>query len=127
VGRRLREIAAHIQRVDGLVNEVATASQEQTRGVEQMCKVIADLDQVTQRNAAGAEESATAATALRGQANVWKTSVAELLALVERPPTAPRATEPSPGLPVRADRRTAPSATIDGRRRAAPVFTSPPD
>jgi len=55
--------------VNEMVAEIRTASVEQAVGVEQVTMAIAQLDQVTQANAANAEESAAAAEELNSQAD----------------------------------------------------------
>ncbi len=47
-------------RIGELVGEIAAASQEQAQGIEQISKGISEMDKVVQRNAASAEESASA-------------------------------------------------------------------
>jgi hypothetical protein len=68
--------------VDELVSEVAGASQEQTDNITQINAAVGQMDEVTQNNAATAEESAAAAQELNAQAEIMKRSVAELLELV---------------------------------------------
>jgi hypothetical protein len=48
--------------------EITTASAEQSSGIEQVSKAIAQMDEVTQRNAALVEEEASTADALQNQA-----------------------------------------------------------
>ena len=43
-----------------LVDEVNRGNQEQARGMEQIAKAVMQMEQVTQKNAASAEESASA-------------------------------------------------------------------
>jgi hypothetical protein len=64
-----------------LVTEVASASREQTHGINQINLAVGQVDKVTQSNAASAEESA-AAEELSSQVIVMKESVRELLHLV---------------------------------------------
>ena len=71
-----------VHRVDELAAEVASASKEQTQGIEQVNIAVAQMDKVTQSNAANAEESASAAEELNAQAESLKDSVASLLQLV---------------------------------------------
>jgi hypothetical protein len=68
--------------VDELVAEVATASKEQTQGIDQLNTAIGQIDKVTQSNAANAEESASAAEEMSAQTEALKEAVGELLALV---------------------------------------------
>jgi hypothetical protein len=68
--------------VDELAAEVANASREQTQGITQINTAVAEMDKVTQSNAASAEESAAAAEELNAQAMVVRGSVGRLLVLV---------------------------------------------
>jgi methyl-accepting chemotaxis protein len=82
VAANLAEIVSKARQVDELVAEVATASREQTQGIKQINSAVGQMDQVTQANAASAEESAAAAEELNSQAQVMKQAVTELLQLV---------------------------------------------
>jgi methyl-accepting chemotaxis protein len=42
-----------------LIGEIASASQEQSQGIEQVNKAVAEMNSVTQQTAAGAEELAS--------------------------------------------------------------------
>ncbi len=75
-GDTMREIVGQIGRVSELVNEISGASVEQSRGIEQINHAIAQMDQVTQQNAALVEESAAAASSLENQAKVLAAAVA---------------------------------------------------
>jgi methyl-accepting chemotaxis protein len=67
-GCTMSEIVQQVRRVNDLVGEISTASIEQSRGIEQVGEAVAQLDQVTQQNAALVEESAAAAESMKGQA-----------------------------------------------------------
>jgi methyl-accepting chemotaxis protein len=54
----LRELVPSISKTAELVQEVASASREQAIGVAQVSKAMTKMDQVTQRNAAAAEQLA---------------------------------------------------------------------
>jgi methyl-accepting chemotaxis protein len=82
VAQALAEILSKARQVDELAAEVANASREQTQGISQINTAVGEMDKVTQRNAANAEESAAAAEELNAQAMTMKESVAELLKLV---------------------------------------------
>lgn len=91
VAGRLSEIVAKARQVDELVAEIATASREQSLGIEQVNGAVAQMDKVTQSNASAAEESASASEELSEQARTLEDAVAELLALVNGAKTAPNA------------------------------------
>jgi methyl-accepting chemotaxis protein len=88
VAQTLNEIQAKIRQVDELAAEVADASREQSHGITQISTAVGQMDQVTQANAAGAEESAAAAEELNSQAELMKQSANELVGLVEGNPQA---------------------------------------
>ncbi len=69
-------------KVGELVAEIATASNEQAGGIEQVNSVVAEMDKVTQKTAANAEESASASEEMNAQAEQMKSIVAEMIALV---------------------------------------------
>ncbi|MFC5481240.1 methyl-accepting chemotaxis protein [Massilia suwonensis] len=66
-GATMQEIVDSIGRVTAIMSGIAMASQEQSLGIEQVNTAIAQMDQVTQQNAALVEEAAAASEALRGQ------------------------------------------------------------
>ncbi|TCS34361.1 methyl-accepting chemotaxis protein [Paucimonas lemoignei] len=67
-GVTMQEIVASVQRVTDIMNEIAAASSEQSAGIEQVNHTIAQMDQVTQQNAALVEEAAAVAASLQDQA-----------------------------------------------------------
>jgi methyl-accepting chemotaxis protein len=67
-GELLNELVPSIRKTAELVQEVATASREQATGVAQVNKAMSQVDQVTQRNAAAAEELSSTAADMAGQA-----------------------------------------------------------
>jgi methyl-accepting chemotaxis protein len=78
----IRAITESSTQVKTLVDEVNMGSQEQARGIDQISKAIAQMDQVTQGTAASAEESASASEELSAQAQALNHIVSELGALV---------------------------------------------
>jgi methyl-accepting chemotaxis protein len=67
-GKTMADIVAQVKRVTDLVGEISTASLEQSAGIGQVGDAIAQLDQVTQQNAALVEEAAAAADSMKVQA-----------------------------------------------------------
>ncbi|WP_081631046.1 methyl-accepting chemotaxis protein [Aureimonas ureilytica] len=55
-GRMLTALVPNIQRTSELVSEISASCREQTIGIDQMNQAIQQLSQVTQDNAAGAEQ-----------------------------------------------------------------------
>jgi methyl-accepting chemotaxis protein len=67
-GRSMEEIVGSVRRVSDLIGEITASSTEQRDGIGQVNQAVANLDQMTQQNAALVEESSAAATAMRDQA-----------------------------------------------------------
>jgi methyl-accepting chemotaxis protein len=61
VAAAIRGITDASVKIKQLVDEVSTSSREQTLGIEHVAKAISHTENLTQRNAAGAEDSASAA------------------------------------------------------------------
>ncbi|WP_448382167.1 methyl-accepting chemotaxis protein [Desulfosoma sp.] len=72
----------NVLKVAELVNEIAAASHEQSEGIGQINRAMAEMDKVVQQNAANAEESASAAEELNAQAAQMRSSVTHLVSLV---------------------------------------------
>src|SRR5690606_19062532 len=67
-GQSMTELVGSVQRVADIVGEITAASSEQSGGIGQVNVAVAQLDQMTQQNAALVEESAAAADSMREQA-----------------------------------------------------------
>ena len=67
-GATMDEIIESVRRVTAIMGEITAAGEEQTAGIEQINEAIAQLDVVTQQNAALVEEAASASASLKGQA-----------------------------------------------------------
>ena len=67
-GTTIDKVVDSVHKVSALMAEVAQASEEQRSGIDQVNQAIAQMDQVTQQNAALVEEAAAAADALQEQA-----------------------------------------------------------
>ncbi|CAJ6528721.1 methyl-accepting chemotaxis protein [Burkholderia pseudomallei] len=65
-----------MRQVTGIVSEIAAASNEQSVGIEQVNRAVAQMDNVTQQNAALVEEASAAAHALAEQAHALHGAVA---------------------------------------------------
>ena len=74
-GVTMGEIVNAVTRVTDIMGEIASASEEQSRGIDLVSTAVTEMDQVTQQNATLVEESATAATALEEQAGLLKQAV----------------------------------------------------
>jgi len=67
-GSTMNDIVEQVRKVSLLISEIARASEEQAASVSSVGSAVGQLDQMTRRNAALAEQSTAAATALRSQA-----------------------------------------------------------
>jgi methyl-accepting chemotaxis protein len=77
-GQAFSRVVGSTKKVDELVNEITSASEEQTQGIDQINRALAHMDKVVQSNAANAEESAQAAEELHEQAEHLRECVCEL-------------------------------------------------
>ncbi|EAB3089947.1 methyl-accepting chemotaxis citrate transducer [Salmonella enterica] len=75
-GETMKEIVTAVTRVTDIMGEIASASDEQSKGIEQVAQAVSEMDSVTQQNASLVEESAAAAAALEDQANELRQAVA---------------------------------------------------
>ncbi len=67
-GTALNEIVVSIRKVNEVVSDIANASNEQSTGLDQISKALAQMDEVTQQNSALVEENAATARTLEEQA-----------------------------------------------------------
>ncbi|RQR38745.1 methyl-accepting chemotaxis protein [Burkholderia sp. Bp9143] len=67
-GRTMSDVIGAVQRVTDIMGEIAAASEEQSGGIDQVARAVAQMDEVTQQNAALVEEAAAAAQSLDEQA-----------------------------------------------------------
>ena len=74
--RIIDEIVDAVHRVSGTVNDISSASNEQSTGIEQVNVAVTQMDDVTQKNAALVEEATAAAHALAMQARSLREAVA---------------------------------------------------
>ncbi|MGO4172204.1 methyl-accepting chemotaxis protein [Bosea sp. TAF32] len=66
-GAALERIVEASGKVSATVSEISAAATEQAHGIDEMSQAVAHMDEMTQQNAALAEESAASATALASQ------------------------------------------------------------
>jgi methyl-accepting chemotaxis protein len=82
-GDILNEIVTNVTNVSAMAGEISAASEEQSRGVQEITKAMGQLNQVTQSNAATSEESARSAEELSAQAEALKNLVGDLVVTVQ--------------------------------------------
>ncbi|QGZ64763.1 methyl-accepting chemotaxis protein [Paraburkholderia acidisoli] len=82
-GGTMADVKLAIRQVADIVGEIAAASNEQSRGIEQVNQAVNLMDKVTQQNAALVEQAAAAAQSLEDQAMELKRAVSVFV--VEKP------------------------------------------
>ncbi len=115
-GGTMEEVVESVRRVTEIMSEISAASTEQSQGIEQVNRAIAQMDETTQQNAALVEQAAAAAESLQDQAAALVEAVAVFRTaggveqVLAPPPPPPRSSVPAP---VRAMRRLAPTPSGD--------------
>lgn len=82
-GAALTEITINVRKVADLNNEIATASSEQTLGLQQISKAMNELDSATQQNAAASEEVAATSEQMMSQSENLARSTDQLIEVIE--------------------------------------------
>jgi len=114
-GETMAEVTQAVARVTDIMQEIAAASGEQSRGIEQVNQAITQMDEVTQQNAALVEEAAAASQSLEDQGRRLNESISffrlDAAASLGRAPSVPARTAPA--------KRPAPPSAL--KRPAAPA------
>jgi methyl-accepting chemotaxis protein len=103
-GATMDEIVQSVQHVTNIMAEISSASQEQTMGIDQINQAVAQMDQVTQQNAALVEEAAAASEAMQEQA----ARLAEVVSVFKLDNMSPISNDLVARSTVRAETSTAP-------------------
>ena len=75
-GKTMSEVTLAVARVTDIMSEIAAASTEQSRGIEQVNVAITQMDNVTQQNAALVEQAAAASRSMEDQGQQLNEAVA---------------------------------------------------
>ncbi|EOW6845180.1 methyl-accepting chemotaxis protein [Cronobacter sakazakii] len=67
-GETMNEVVSSVTRVNDIMEEISSASQEQSRGIEQIARAVGELDATTQQNATLVSASSAAAGELGTEA-----------------------------------------------------------
>ena len=67
-GETLSEIVNSVKKVGDIISEIAAASAEQSAGIDQVNQAVTSMDEVTQQNAALAEETSAASASMSDKA-----------------------------------------------------------
>jgi len=68
-GETLQEIVTAVKQVGDIIAEIAAASAEQTAGIDQVNQAITSMDEMTQQNAALAEQASAASSSMSDKAS----------------------------------------------------------
>ncbi len=109
----LTEIVTSIGKTSDLVAEIAASSKDQAEGIVQVNDGLTQVDQVVQRNTAGAEESAAAAEELSGQSAYMRELIGQFN--LNGQPTSSQRSVPAP----RAAAKTAIPAPAKEKKKVA--------
>ncbi|WGG51706.1 methyl-accepting chemotaxis protein [Rugamonas sp. DEMB1] len=113
-GATMGEVVASVKRVTDIMGEITSASSEQSIGIDQVNVAIAQMDQVTQQNAALVEQAAAAAASMQEQAAGLAQAASmfrlghDMAALAAAPP-----------------RRAVPAAVVAAARPQRPAVATP--
>jgi methyl-accepting chemotaxis protein len=114
-GDALTQILAASQKVAATIADISAASGEQANGIEEMSQAVAHLDEMTQQNAALAEQSAASAGSLTGKIS----QLNELVAAFRTGPDSPVSQVAAvTAMPARAPARP-PASVLAAPRNAA--------
>jgi methyl-accepting chemotaxis protein len=82
VAETIRSITRSAREAKELVDQIRGASEEQSRGIHQVSATLAQMQQLTQQTAAGAEQSASAGEELFSQSSALREMVSRLASMV---------------------------------------------
>jgi methyl-accepting chemotaxis protein len=97
-GSTMDGIVESVRRVTDIMGEIMAAAQEQSTGIDEINRAVAQMDRVTQQNAALVEEAAAASESMQDQAAqlAQVVSVFELADAQAQAPRAPARLAPAP-------------------------------
>ncbi len=89
VTESLQEMINQVNKIEELVDEIASANEQQKDGIDQVSNAMEQMSNVTQQNSANSEETASVAEELTSQAEVMKEMVSEFKINSNQPVSAP--------------------------------------
>jgi methyl-accepting chemotaxis protein len=126
-GQALDDIVASVKRVTDLIAEIASASQEQSQGIDQVNRAVSQMDHVVQSNAAQTEELSSTARVLASQADDLHGLVRRFkLGLSGADVSVASAPARQPAAPAAALAHSAPGRARHARAPRMPVLSSAP-
>jgi methyl-accepting chemotaxis protein len=120
-GQTLEQIVTSVKKVSDIVAEIASASREQSSGIEQVNKAVMQMDEMTQQNAALVEQATAASQSMADQARdltnmMERYRLSESLA-ASTPAAATRNVKPAAAAPT--PERRGPNRTWAGKPKIA--------
>ncbi len=112
-GQTMKEIVSSVVNVTAIMEEIAVASDEQSRGIAQVGQAITEMDSVTQQNAVRVQGATATASSLEQEASLLITAVS-IFSLSNVEGKAPFAQRP-PLTPARVDGPATPPARQTGK------------
>ncbi|MFI2817734.1 methyl-accepting chemotaxis protein [Vreelandella piezotolerans] len=88
-GQTMQDLVAAVQRVSDIMDEIASASEEQSNGIGQVNQAVAQMDQVVQQNAQLVQQAARSANELESEAARLREAVERFQVAGESPAQAP--------------------------------------
>ena len=123
-GKTMDELVASVRKVAEIMTEIASASHEQSSGIEQINKAITQMDTVVQMNASLVEEATAAASSMAGHGGAapWPSSASTRTPSWSRaPPNRRRPPARGTGAAALGAEQQAPQIT----ERCEPAFAAP--
>ena len=128
-GQSMQDIVSSVRRVSDLIGEITASSSEQRDGIGQVNQAVANLDQMTQQNAALVEEATAAAGAMSEQARRLAQVVAAFNvgtgASTQTVRPAPAAAHRPTATPTGTKASAAPSKKLTTHQPVAPKSAAP--
>lgn len=93
-GGSMEQIVTSVSRVNDIMGEISSASEEQSKGIEQIARAVSELDITTQQNAVLVTESSVAANTLEGQSALLEEMIANFRLSADENARATAATKP---------------------------------
>ncbi len=129
-GERLEELVSGVRKVGDIIAEIAAASAEQSEGIAQVNNAVTSLDELTQQNAALAEQTSAASAGLLEKANQMRGLVAFFQLEAGKSGASGVLTPPPASAPATPKPQAAPQAAENQAettaKSAAPAPVAPP-
>ncbi|MBY4898500.1 methyl-accepting chemotaxis protein [Cupriavidus sp. AU9028] len=123
-GGTMDDIVGAVRRVTDIMGEISAASAEQSTGIEQVNRAVAQMESVVQQNAALVEEAAAAAESLQQQAATLVADTARFQ--VDGAPALEAVAHASPRLQAAAPARRLEASAHGAARAVAPAVGALP-